>query len=118
MGVPKLVCDLAIAKTPNAAGTAFDITVTNVGTAACPGPITVTDPLPTGVTLNTPDLPGWTCTGTAPLSCTNPNSSGLAVNASSQVATLTVAAAAGDTITNCATVSTTPPDANPANNTS
>jgi uncharacterized repeat protein (TIGR01451 family) len=47
------------------------VTVTNTGTGPYPGPFTVTDPLPDGLTLESATGDGWVCTGTATVSCTH-----------------------------------------------
>ncbi len=47
------------------------ITVANTGTGSLPGPFTVTDQLPTGLTYVSADGDGWACTGTETISCTH-----------------------------------------------
>ncbi len=103
-------------------GGSFNITVSNVGTTAISGPITVTDTLPTGLTpvaATTPVGGGWNaCTIVGQLvTCVHPNGSGLAVAASLQPITLTVdvSLAAAPGVINTVLVSN-PNDSNPSNN--
>lgn len=110
-------CDLAIKKTVNPSPlvsgqqATVTITVTNVGTAPCPGPTTVTETVPTGLTLVSAGGPGWTCVGPV---CTYPLP--IPVNGSVSVTyTFNVTAPPGTAIQNCATVSN-PNDPNAANN--
>jgi len=95
----------------------YTLTVTNVGTTATGGTITVTDTLPTGLTFVSGTGTGWTCgaAGQA-VTCTNPGP--LAPTASSAVTLVVpVGTAALPSVTNTATVST-PGDTNAANNSS
>ena len=121
------VCDLQIVKTKDvsAAGLYFNFTVTNVGAAPCPGPITITDPLPSGAFA--PALPLtsgiWTCSnvGNPPLttiSCTTNGAFNPGDHSNVQIQVTTPGAAG--LVPNCATVSTSPAnsDVNPSNNTS
>jgi uncharacterized repeat protein (TIGR01451 family) len=88
----------------------FTITVTNVGTGPCPGPTTVTETVPTGLTLVSAGGPGWSCAGAA---CTYSNP--IPANGSVTVTyTFNVTFAGGDRIQNCASVSS-PGDPNAAN---
>ncbi len=88
-----LVPDLQLTKTHT--GTAFTVgstgtytlTLTNIGGAAAPGPITVTDNLPGGMTVNAFSAAGWSCPAPASQSsftCTYTATGGnLAIGASS-----------------------------------
>ena len=87
------VPDLTVAKshtgnfTQGQTGATFSITVTNSGTAATVGTVSVTDTLPSGLTATAMSGSGWNCSlGT--LTCTR--SDALAAGASYQVITLTV----------------------------
>lgn len=116
-------CDLTVDKkmdpSPPVAGqpVAFVVTVTNVGTAACPPTTTVLDNLPSGfiVTAWNPNtVAGWNCTQPAAISCTNPTLT-LQPNASSLVFTVGGMIHSGVAMENCAEVQN-PNDDNPTNN--
>ncbi len=108
-----LTPDLTITKTHNdpfaqgQTGATYTITVTNSGTGATTGTVTVNDALPTGLTATAISGTGdsnWACT-LQPLGCTR--SDVLAAGASYDPITLTVnvAANAPSQVTNTATVS-------------
>ena len=106
-GVP----DLAIIKThigdftQGQSGVTYSIRVDNIlGAGPTVGTITVIDTLPAGLTATAMTGPGWACT-LASLTCTRSDS--LAVGGLSSLITLTadVAANAGPSVTNTATVS-------------
>jgi uncharacterized repeat protein (TIGR01451 family) len=110
-------CDLKIEKkvqpSPLVSGqpATATITVTNVGNGPCPGPTTVTETVPSGLTLVSAGGPGWVCIGPV---CTYP----LPIPANGSVSVnynFNVTAPPGTAIQNCATVSN-PNDTNPANN--
>lgn len=85
-------------------GATYSIAVTNSGSAATSGTVTVTDTLPTGLTATAISGTGWTCVlGT--LTCTR--SDVLAVSASYPAITVTVNVAtnAASSVTNSASVS-------------
>jgi uncharacterized repeat protein (TIGR01451 family) len=110
-------CDLAIKKevkpSPLVSGqpATVTITVTNVGNAPCPGPTTVTETVPPGLTLVSASGPGWSCIG--PI-CTYPLP--IPVNGSVSVTyTFNVTAPPGSQIQNCATVNNQNDPLNPAN---
>src|SRR6188768_966405 len=104
------VPDLRVTKTHTGSfvqgqsGASYVLTVSNSGTAATSGTVTVTDTLPAGLTATALSGTGWTCTVT-PASCTR--SSVLAGGASypAIAVTVNVAANAPSSITNTATVS-------------
>ncbi|MBI5946227.1 MAG: sortase [Chloroflexi bacterium] len=103
-------------------GGTFTINVSNVGTGAVAGSITVTDTLPAGLTpvsATTPVGSGWDpCSIAGQLvTCVHPNGAGLAVGASLQPITLTVdvALSAAPSVINTATLSNAN-DTNPTNN--
>ena len=112
-GVPAL----SITKTPatntvaqNGTGT-FTLTVSNssaAGTAATSGTVTLTDPVPAGLTVTsvTPASAGWTCTGLQSISCTTTNVLAPGASYPAVVVAYTAAAnaAAGSPYTNTATV--------------
>jgi uncharacterized repeat protein (TIGR01451 family) len=96
----------------------YTITAVNNGPQSAPGPITITDTLPAGLTYNSVTAPGgWTCTNTVQVvSCTLPGA--LAKNVTQTftiVANITAAAAAS--VTNIVTASDVAnDDTNLANN--
>lgn len=102
--------DLTIAKTHTGnftqgdVGKTYSITITNGGTAATSGTVTVTDALPAGLTATALSGTGWT-TNLATLTATR--SDALAVGASYPALTVTVsvAANAAGSLTNVASVS-------------
>ncbi|HEX2713099.1 MAG TPA: choice-of-anchor D domain-containing protein, partial [Candidatus Acidoferrales bacterium] len=109
--------DLAMAKTDNGPFTrgtngTYTLKITNQGTLATSGTITVSDPLPIGLSFISGTGTGWSCStgGTQVVTCTNPNSIGIGAN-STITLTVSVNAPAG-TVTNTATVSD-PNDGNP-----
>jgi uncharacterized repeat protein (TIGR01451 family) len=79
----------------------WTITVTSSGTAALPGPFTVTDSLPDGLTYQSAGGDGWTCTGTRTISCTH--AAALATGASSTITVATTITGTGK-ITNVASL--------------
>src|SRR5712692_4151731 len=85
---------------------AYTVTVKNVGTIATSGAITVTDPLPTGLTFITGTGMNWTCSASGQnVICTNTVDS-IAVNGTSTL-TLTVSVGVGavPSVANMATAS-------------
>jgi uncharacterized repeat protein (TIGR01451 family) len=114
-------CDLAIRKDvrPNPVASGGQVTVvltiTNVGTAACPGPTTVTETIPAGLSFVSASGIGWSCLSfLGNVVCTYPGT--IPVGGSTSITLVfTVTARPGTRIENCATVSN-PNDANPANN--
>ncbi len=100
--------DLTLTKTAN--GTfaqggngSFSLTVTNAGTGASSGTITVNDNLPTGLTLSGFTGIGWTCSGSTQVAC----SSTAVINAggtSTVTLNVAIAANAAASLTNTATV--------------
>lgn len=114
--------DLAITKTLDTATlvagrpATFTITVTNNGPQTATG-VTVTDPVPAGLTNVTATSGGASCTVTGTITCAVPD---MAVGQSVQIqVTGTVQATRdpGAALTNTATVTGTRTDTNPANNT-
>jgi uncharacterized repeat protein (TIGR01451 family) len=119
-----VAADLSITKTHSGAITAgrnltYTITVSNAGPAAATS-VSMTDPLPSGLTFVSLQAPaGWTCAtpaagGTGTVSCTLPT----LANGGSGVFTLAVLVAnmAPPTLTNIASVSSPTTDLNTANN--
>jgi uncharacterized repeat protein (TIGR01451 family) len=114
--------DLAIAKSHSVnavqgqTGFTYTITVSNVGTGASSGAVTVSDTLPSGLTATAISGTGWNCTVGGTSTCNR--SDALAAAASYPPITLTVSVAsnAPSTVTNTATV-TGGGDINTANNT-
>jgi uncharacterized repeat protein (TIGR01451 family) len=113
--------DLTITKThngnfaPGQVGATYTMTVSNVGTAASSGTVTVTDTLPTGLTATGLGGSGWTCTlGT--VTCTRGNALASGSSYPAITLTVTVASNAPSSVTNTATVSGGG-DVNPSNDT-
>ena len=88
--------------TQSQTGATYTLTVSNGGTAATSGTVTVSDTIPAGLTATGMSGTGWTCSGT---SCNR--SDALAANGSypAITVTVTVAANAASSVTNTATVS-------------
>ncbi|MGH3690419.1 MAG: DUF7507 domain-containing protein [Microbacterium sp.] len=114
--------DLAITKSldtdPLVAGqpVTFTIGVTNNGPQTATG-VTVTDPVPAGITNVTATSPGATCTVTGTVTCAVPD---MAVGQSVQIqvtGTLSPSGNPGASLSNTATVSGTRTDPNLSNNT-
>jgi uncharacterized repeat protein (TIGR01451 family) len=114
--------DLTLAITPNpatfTAGTngVYTLTVSNVGTAATTGTITVTDTLPNGLGFVSGTGAGWSCLANGQVvTCTNAGPIATNNGTSTIALTVSVAAAAVPSVSNMATVSTAG-DSNAANN--
>ncbi len=112
--------DLAIAKShagtfiAGQGGYTYTLLVTNVGGPASSGLVTVTDTLPAGISATSIAGTGWTCT-LVPLACTRSDPlSGAAAYPAITIG-VSVAANAGSSLVNTATVSGGN-DSNPANN--
>lgn len=93
----------------------YNALVTNTGTAATRGKLTLQVTMPTGLALNAASGSGWTCTRSGQVAtCTR--TAALAQTASTQVAmTVLVNAPAGTTLTTKGSIS--PTDSTPADNT-
>ena len=119
--VPPLV-DLAVTKshtgdfTVGQQGT-YTLTVTNNGPTSDPGPQTLTDTLPAGLTYVSAQGAGWVCTATGQeVVCTR--DAGSAVDGSSEVTlTVSVGPAAAPSVVNAASVSTPSAETTTQNNT-
>ncbi len=96
-------------------GDLYTINLTNVGTAASSGTITVVDTLPSGLTATAISGTGWSCTLTN-LTCTRSDSLGVGAGYPAITVTVNVATNASALVTNIATVSGGS-DTNAANNT-
>ena len=116
--------DLSITKTHKGevlAGShlTYNLSVTNHGPTEAPGPITVTDPLPAGLSFVSATGPGWTCAADgSDVGCTH---SGALANGAATDITLVVAVGptAEPTVSNTATESdANANDPTPANNSS
>lgn len=101
--------DVAINKTvQSSAGTAytFAITVTNQGTLATSGTVTVNDTTPAGATLTSVSGSGWTCSGGAfPCTRSGAGADAIAPNVSYPAIVVTYTFSPGSPVTNTATVS-------------
>jgi uncharacterized repeat protein (TIGR01451 family)/fimbrial isopeptide formation D2 family protein len=115
--------DLGITKSHTGAATAgqdldFTLAVTNHGESDSPGPITVSDTLPAGMSYRNATGTGWDCAVTGQVvTCTR--TAGLPTGASTSITLrVAVAADAGPAeLTNRANVAGTAPDPNPDNDT-
>ena len=119
--VPPLV-DLAVTKTHTGDLTVgqqgtYTLTVSNNGPTADPGPQTLTDTLPAGLTYVSAQGAGWVCTATGQeVVCTR--DAELPVDGSSEVTlTVSVGPAAAPSVVNVATVSTPSVETTTGNNT-
>ncbi len=82
----------------------FTLTVGNAGSGPSNGVITVTDPLPGGMTLTAVTASGWNCIGSTTVTCTT--SSSIPPGGSSTIAlTVSIPAGIAASVTNQATVS-------------
>ncbi|WP_246475305.1 beta strand repeat-containing protein [Diaphorobacter ruginosibacter] len=105
-GVPKL----SLAKTSNGpwvvaqADARYTLTVSNSGTAATTGTVTVTDSMPAGVTAANGTYSGWSCVASGQvLTCTS--TAAIAAGGSTSISVpVTIAAAAVPSVTNSAAV--------------
>jgi uncharacterized repeat protein (TIGR01451 family) len=117
-----LKADLSLAKSHTgnfAAGSTgiYTFTVTNAGPNNAPGPLTVTDTLPAGMSYVVGSATnGWTCTGT-PLVCTNPTGVANGGTSSFQISILVGAATVQGNVVNSAVVASPIIDPVPGNNT-
>ena len=105
-----LVPDLVISKahagnfTQADTGDTYTIIVTNIGTAASSGAVTVTDTLPTGLTATAISGTGWT-PNLGTLTCTRSDSLDIGATYPPITITVTVATNAAASLTNTVTVS-------------
>jgi uncharacterized repeat protein (TIGR01451 family) len=105
-----LTPDLTISKThmgyftPGQIGATYTITVTNSGTAATSGTVTVVDTLPGGLTATAMSGTGWMCT-LSTLTCTSTTVEAAGASFPPITLTVNVAANAAEFVTNIATVS-------------
>jgi uncharacterized repeat protein (TIGR01451 family) len=107
---PPAPADLTIVKshagdfTQGDTGKTYTITVTNSGSGATSGTVSVTDTLPTGLTATAITGAGWTCT-LGSLTCTRGDALAAAGNYSAITLTVNVANDAPASVTNRASVS-------------
>ncbi len=100
----KLTKTLQGSQLENGQQAAYQLAVTNRGPSEAAGPVTVTDPLPSGLTYVAAHGTGWTCSAAGPLvTCTHADPI-FAADVSTIALTVKVTAATG-TVTNAATVS-------------
>ncbi len=90
--------------TQGQSGATYSLTVTNSGSAASQGGVTVTDTLPAGLTATAIGGAGWTCTQPSG-PCTQSNTLGPGANYSPLIVTVNVAGDAPSAVTNTAAVS-------------
>jgi uncharacterized repeat protein (TIGR01451 family) len=98
----------------------YTLTIINNGINAEPGPITVVDTLPTGLTYNTTGSggSGWSCSAVGQIvTCIRAGALAGGATAAAITINVNVSSTASGTITNTATVSGTGGDGNTANNT-
>jgi uncharacterized repeat protein (TIGR01451 family) len=93
---------------------AYTLSVSNAGPSTASA-VSVSDSLPPGVTLVSASGSGWTCSGTATVTCTRAS---LPVGAAPDIVINVTAPAQGGPISNSASVSSATSDPNTANNTS
>ncbi len=116
--------DLALSKTISgtlvAGGTAtYVLAVSNAGPSVAQGPLVVTDNVPKTLLSPKASGPGWTCQSVGQLvTCTSAGPLAIGAQAAAITLTATVAAAAGHTVSNSATVGGGTFDPNPGNNSS
>lgn len=116
---PTDAVDLAIDKSdsidPVAVGANFSylLRVSNVGSHVATG-VVVNDVLPAGLTFIAANGPGWTCSGSSSISCTLAGS--LVAGSSSSITIQVTAPTQATTLSNRASVSSSEPDSNTANN--
>jgi uncharacterized repeat protein (TIGR01451 family) len=108
--VTVVASDLTITKTHTGnftqaqVGATYTLTVTNSGTAATSGVVTVVENAPTGLTVTAMSGTGWTCV-LASFSCTRSNALAAAASYPTITVTVTVANNAPASLTNSVTVS-------------
>jgi uncharacterized repeat protein (TIGR01451 family) len=91
--------------TRNAKGT-YVITATNSGGSATSGTVTVTDTLPSGMTVSSFSAPGWTCTsGGTTLSCSRSDTLAAGLSYRAIILTVSVGAGTASSVTNTVNVS-------------
>jgi uncharacterized repeat protein (TIGR01451 family) len=121
IGLPP-VTDLAITKTHTGnfaqgqIGAVYTLTVSNSGPDDKPAleSVSVTDTAPSGLTITAMSGPGWTCT-TLP-TCTRTDALAVAASYPPITVSVTVAGNATSPLVNSASVTTTAPEVNTANN--
>lgn len=102
--------DLTLTKTDNGPWTAggtgtYTIVVKNSGGMSTSGTMTLTDTMPTGITVNSVGAAsGWTCTTAQTVSCTSNGGTTLAAGATATFTINITVAGAGSSVTNNATV--------------
>ncbi|MFN8571509.1 MAG: hypothetical protein U0132_05580 [Gemmatimonadaceae bacterium] len=112
--------DLTIAKSHSGAFTvgsngAYTLLVSNVGSATTTGTVTVSDPLPTGLTYVSATGTGWSCSAVVQVvTCTHPGPVAPSASLPPVALTVSVSVAALPSVTNTATVAT-PGDLNAGN---
>ncbi len=114
------VTKTVVGKTTVAAGNrvVFSLGVTNNGPTADPGPVTLSDPLPTGLTFVSATGAGWNCTDADnTVSCVWTGAYGAGHNSSVTVTALATTGAVGS-VTNTASVTGEASDTDETNNTS
>ena len=114
---PALSMTRAAALVPGGIGS-YALTVTNQGLSSEPGPLTIVDTLPSGLSFTSFSGTGWTC-GASGQTVTCTRIGALAADATAPLLTInvSVAANASGTLINSATVSGTGGDSNTSNNT-
>lgn len=115
------VADLSIAKSHSGSFIAgqqgvYTISATNNGPNDDPGPVTVTDTLPAGLTYVSGSGTNWSCNPGSPVTCTYTGTTTGGTSLPDITLTVAVDAAAPSSVTNSASVSGTLFDNNAANN--
>ncbi|WP_127999454.1 DUF6701 domain-containing protein [Piscinibacter defluvii] len=114
---PAITMTRGAALSPGGTGS-YALVVTNNGLNPEPGPLTVVDTLPAGLTYTSASGSGWSCTAAGQtVTCTRNGALAAGAAAATLTINVSVAAGASGTLTNTATVSGTGGDGNTGNNT-
>lgn len=114
---PALAMTRGGALSPGGSGS-YTLTVTNLGIDSEPGPLTIVDTLPAGLSFASASGSGWTCSAAAQVvTCTRIGAIAASASAPSLTIQVNVGVGTSGALTNSATVSGTGGDSNPNNNT-
>lgn len=102
--------DLQLTKTDDGPWTAslpgvYTLTLTNIGNQTTSGTMTLSDPVPSGITVNSVSAPsGWTCTTAQTVTCTSNAGTTMAANATATFTINITVSGSQTTVTNSATL--------------